>query len=106
MNLPTCGALFQFGQMTIKNRFMNHTSALLAVSLLLLNSCARTSPKIDASAYAKEIAQWQAQRLADLKSEDGWLTVVGLFWLKEGDNKIGSDKSNEIVLSAERIGTQ
>jgi len=106
MNLPTCGALFQFGQMTIKNRFMNHTSALLAVSLLLLNSCARTSPKIDASAYAKEIAQWQAQRLADLKSEDGWLTLVGLFWLKEGDNKIGSDKSNDIVLSPEKIGTQ
>ena len=85
---------------------MNHTSALFAVSLLLLNSCARTSPKIDASAYAKEIAQWQAQRLADLNSEDGWLTLVGLFWLKEGDNKIGSDKSNDIVLSPEKIGTQ
>src|SRR5258706_15388064 len=60
----------------------------------------------DAGAYAKEIAQWQAQRLADLKSEDGWLTLGGLFWLKEGDNKIGSDKSNDIVLSPGKIGAQ
>src|SRR6267142_161441 len=105
MNLPT-PLLIRSNHLTMKNRFVNHTSALFAVSLLLLNSCARTSPKIDASAYAKEIAQWQAQRLADLKSEDGWLTLVGLFWLKEGDNKIGSDKSNDIVLSPGKIGTQ
>jgi uncharacterized protein (DUF1684 family) len=80
------------------------TVALLSLSLLPLSSCARPSSKIDTNAYAKEIAQWQTQRLAELKSEDGWLTLVGLFWLKEGDNKIGSDKSNDIVLSNEQIG--
>jgi uncharacterized protein (DUF1684 family) len=81
-------------------------AALLSVLVLLLSTCARTSPKIDANAYAKEIEQWQAERLAGLKSEDGWLTLVGLFWLKEGNNKIGSDKSNAIVLTTEQIGTQ
>jgi uncharacterized protein (DUF1684 family) len=80
------------------------TVALLSLSLLPLSSCARPSSKIDANAYAKEIAQWQTQRLAELKSEDGWLTLVGLFWLKEGNNKIGSDKSKDIVLSNEQIG--
>jgi uncharacterized protein (DUF1684 family) len=85
---------------------VNHTSALLAASLLLFSSCARISPKIDASAYAKEIEQWQTKRLAELKSDDGWLTLVGLFWLKEGDNKFGGDNSNDIVLANEKIGAQ
>jgi uncharacterized protein len=91
--------------LTIKNRFVNHTS-LLALSLLLFSSCARTPAKIDVNAYAKEIEQWHSERLAELKSEDGWLTLVGLFWLKEGDNKIGSDKSNDIVLSKGQMGPQ
>jgi uncharacterized protein (DUF1684 family) len=81
-------------------------AALLSVLVLLLSSCARTSPKIDANAYAKEIEQWHAERVAGLKSEDGWLTLVGLFWLKEGENRIGSDKSNDIILTKEQIGTQ
>jgi uncharacterized protein (DUF1684 family) len=90
----------------VKSRFANYKSVLLGVTLLLFISCARTSPKIDANAYAKEISEWQTKRLAELKSEDGWLTLVGLFWLKEGENKIGSDKSNNIVLAPEKIGTQ
>jgi uncharacterized protein len=47
-----------------------------------------------------EIQQWREKRLTELKSDDGWLTVVGLFWLKEGRNRIGSDPANEIVLPA------
>ncbi|HXI62459.1 MAG TPA: DUF1684 domain-containing protein, partial [Pyrinomonadaceae bacterium] len=62
--------------------------------------------KIDANTYANEIEQWQKQRLADLKSEDGWLTLAGLFWLKEGHNKLGSDKSDDIVLAKEKIGAE
>ena len=91
----------------IRRRFGNCTiAALLSLFLLLLSSCARPSSKIDANAYAKEIAQWQTQRLAELQREDGWLTLLGLFWLKEGNNKIGSDKSNDIVLSNEQMGPQ
>jgi len=89
---------------SLRRRIGNCTIA--ALSLLLLGACARTSPKIDANAYAKEIEQWHSERLTGLKSEDGWLTLVGLFWLKEGNNRIGSDKSNDIVLAKEQIGTQ
>jgi len=77
---------------------------LLALSLLVLASlCASCSrqpkSKIDPDSYAKEIDAWHQERWASLKSEDGWLTLVGLFWLKEGENKFGSDKANDIVLS-------
>ena len=51
-----------------------------------------------AASYEQELEQWKAKRLASLKGEDGWLTLIGLFWLKEGENRFGSDPTNEIVL--------
>ncbi|HEY5075488.1 MAG TPA: DUF1684 domain-containing protein [Pyrinomonadaceae bacterium] len=79
-------------------------SVMLALSLFILAalfaSCSRMQPKprIDPNAYAKEIEAWRAERWAALKSEDGYLTLVGLYWLKEGENKFGSDAANDIVL--------
>ncbi|HWB83971.1 MAG TPA: DUF1684 domain-containing protein [Bryobacteraceae bacterium] len=64
--------------------------ALLAILL-----CA---PLFAASSYPQEIAQWRSQREAALKAPDGWLTVSGLFWLREGDNRFGRDEANQIVL--------
>ena len=51
-----------------------------------------------AASYEQELEQWKAKRLANLKSEDGWLSLIGLFWLKEGENRFGSDPAGEIVL--------
>ena len=48
--------------------------------------------------YFESIREWQKQRDAGLRSEDGWLTLAGLFWLKPGDNTIGSADSNNFVL--------
>jgi uncharacterized protein (DUF1684 family) len=42
------------------------------------------------SPYAAELAKWRARKEADLKSDGGWLTVTGLFWLKEGQNRVDS----------------
>jgi uncharacterized protein len=76
----------------------------LALCWLLLVSCRHhATTKIDEQAYAREIAQWHEQRWAELKSENGWLTLVGLFWLREGENKFGSDPGNDIVLPKEKV---
>jgi uncharacterized protein (DUF1684 family) len=50
--------------------------------------------------YQAEIEQWRHEREARMKSDSGWLTVSGLFWLKEGGNTVGSGPSNAIVLPA------
>jgi uncharacterized protein (DUF1684 family) len=50
------------------------------------------------ASYEQELEQWRAKRLAGLKGEDGWLSLIGLFWLKEGENRFGSDPTGEIVL--------
>ncbi|MCW5978114.1 MAG: DUF1684 domain-containing protein [Bryobacteraceae bacterium] len=47
--------------------------------------------------YVESIETWRRDREARLKADDGWLTVSGLFWLKEGRNAFGADPSNDIV---------
>ena len=48
--------------------------------------------------YKTQMEQWRARRVASLVSDSGWLTVAGLFWLKEGKNTVGSAPGNQIVL--------
>jgi uncharacterized protein (DUF1684 family) len=76
---------------------------VLFVVFLFGVSCRRSSTsapsaRLDETTYRDEIQKWQANRLASLTKDDGWLTLVGLFWLKEGENKFGSDVKNPIVL--------
>lgn len=75
-----------------------------AFALLLLAAlsaaCARQADHASELAYRQEIERWRAARLARLTSEDGWLTLVGLIWLQEGENRFGSDPSNTVALPA------
>jgi uncharacterized protein len=48
--------------------------------------------------YSDSIRAWQAHRDSGLRSPNGWLTPVGLFWLQEGNNSIGSAEGNSFVL--------
>ncbi|TAM97650.1 MAG: DUF1684 domain-containing protein, partial [Rhodanobacteraceae bacterium] len=51
------------------------------------------------NAYQQEIERWHAARIARLTAPDGWLSLVGLEWLKPGQNRIGSAADNDIVLT-------
>ena len=62
----------------------------------------KSSPSVDASAHRVEIQKWQSDRLASLTKDDGWLTLVGLFWLNEGENKFGSDPKNAVALPKDK----
>ena len=48
--------------------------------------------------YRTRVGQWRAEREASLTAPDGWLSIVGLFFLKEGTSTLGSDPSCDIVL--------
>jgi uncharacterized protein (DUF1684 family) len=45
----------------------------------------------------EDYTEFYAKREASLKSENGWLNLAGLFWLKEGENTIGGAESNDFV---------
>jgi uncharacterized protein len=64
---------------------------------ILFLACAAAA---DSSAYRQSIEKWRHDYEAQLTSENGWLTVSGLFWLHEGENRFGSDPLDDIVLPA------
>lgn len=63
---------------------------LIALIAVLVGSPATT--------YRDEILKYRAEREAELRADDGWLTVAGLFWLKPGRNVAGSAEGSDIRL--------
>ena len=71
---------------------------LVLVSILTIPVITlQASDEVD---YRAEIEEWRVQREVRLKTDDGWLTVAGLFFLKQGENSVGADPLNDIVLPA------
>src|SRR5205823_10317029 len=50
------------------------------------------------SSYEQEILRWREWRRARLTAPEGWLSVIALERLAEGENTVGSDPSNRVVL--------
>jgi len=57
------------------------------VCLLLLAAC-RQEHVQQAATVDTDVQQWRDQRRARLTSDDGWLSLVGLYWLHDGVNDI------------------
>jgi uncharacterized protein (DUF1684 family) len=85
---------------SIRKLILLSSVVLLSAACAKVEGPAKPQPATAAvgATYEQELEQWKAKRLASLKSEDGWLSLIGLFWLKEGENRFGSDPTNEIVL--------
>ncbi len=67
---------------------------IAAAMLSLVCAHARAA---DAS-YRAEVKRWRQDYERTLRAPDGWLSVSGLFWLKEGENRFGAGPLNDIVL--------
>jgi len=52
--------------------------------------------------YRQTINEWRKERDENIRKENNWLALAGLYWLKLGKNQFGSDPKNEIQLP-ERI---
>lgn len=76
-----------------------HLGACLVVVFVSCGSPADTS-SIDSAEHEREILAWRQTRVETLRAPYGWLSLVGLHWLDEGENKFGSGAGNDIVLPA------
>jgi uncharacterized protein (DUF1684 family) len=68
-------------------------SASFALALFVCLSAA------DVPSYQTSVEQWRQKYEAKLRADDGWLTVSGLFWMHEGENRFGSAPGNDVVLA-------
>jgi hypothetical protein len=83
---------------------MKFLFSLLFISTAIL-SCGPVKEKQTANPeYLKEINDWHAKRVERLKSPTGWLSLVGLHWLNEGENKFGSDSANQLIFPKKTPG--
>ena len=57
--------------------------------------------------YLTRLETWRALRLRNLKAANGWLNIIGRWWLEPGTVTLGTDPSNDLVLSAgpAKLGT-
>ena len=71
-----------------------------AAALLAAGATAEEPKAVDPAgeAYRAEIGAFRARRDAGLRSPAGWLTVVGLSWLSEGENAVGSSRQSAVAL--------
>jgi uncharacterized protein len=79
------------------------TWVLSGLVLAVLGACGpkpTPPPAFDEASWRAELATWRQERDAGLRREDGWLSLVGLDWLHEGDNVLGSGDAAEVKLPA------
>ncbi len=60
---------------------------------------------LDFPSEQANVLAWRDQRFASLTSDSGWLTLAGLFWLRDGDNSFGRSASNDLVLDNPALAT-
>lgn len=53
--------------------------------------------------YETAILKWRQEKDEALTAEDGWLALIGLFWLHEGLNTLGGDPRSEVPLTSGRV---
>ena len=67
---------------------------------LVVTSCTKSKETrkvdFDTVKYKMEVDAWRKNRINELKAEEGWLNLAGLFWLREGINSFGSSDDNDI----------
>jgi uncharacterized protein (DUF1684 family) len=76
-------------------------SFLIYFVLIFTIACTQ-KPAADPN-YVKEINEWDAKRVNRLKADDGWLNLVGRFWLKQGESTFGSAQDNDIVVESSKL---
>jgi len=81
---------------------MNHlflsgcTIALFGLAAAVIGQNAHQ--KATNAEYAANLSKWRKEQEAGLKADEGFLSVAGLFWLKEGENSLGTDPACAVRL--------
>lgn len=85
------------------------TPLVLTMTVLLSAAPGTGSPRPASNDdVAAATRAWHEKRVSNLSSEDGWLTLVGLDWLEEGEQSAGSAPDSKLAFPANtpaKLGT-
>lgn len=74
---------------------------LVLVAMLLPSLAASADSKTsdDPASWQRDLLAWRAKRAANLQAPEGWLSLIALGWLKEGDNSFGSAEDCRVQIT-------
>lgn len=75
---------------------MKRSCAIALLTVLLPIASAANSSDVQSSAYQADYAKWHAA--LENSRRQNWVPLVGLFWLREGENRVGSDQKDDVPL--------
>jgi uncharacterized protein len=71
--------------------------AMLSQTFVAGTTVAGTTKIYDA--WTRDLLAWRAQRATSLQAPEGWLSLIALGWLKEGDNSVGSAEDSSVQIT-------
>jgi uncharacterized protein len=54
----------------------------------------------DQNSWQRDLLAWRAQRATGLQAPEGWLSLIALGWLKDGENSFGSAADSRVQIVA------
>jgi uncharacterized protein len=84
-----------FSKTKLRARYPTGMKRFLAIALLFAacrqeetsRPAAAAAAAADPVAHEREVMEWRENRAKRLKAEDGWLSLIGLHWLRDGENR-------------------
>jgi uncharacterized protein len=76
-----------------------HPGALL-IPVLSLACETPPPPAPSVEQHAAAVETWSNGRIAKLRQPDGWLSLIGLYWLSPGENTFGASPGNTFTYEA------
>lgn len=89
-----------WNDLQMKRKFLL-TAAFVLVAMLSQSLVAGSNDNSadDQKSWQRDLLAWRAQRATALQAPEGWLSLIALGWLKDGDNSFGSAEDNRVQIA-------
>lgn len=87
-------------------KIVGKLAARTMLALAVITGAAASQAATNSSSYRAELEQLRRDADQRLRAPNGTLAVVGLFWLHDGTNRIGSHPANEVLLPPDAAQAQ
>jgi len=75
------------------------TVVLVAMLAQSFAAGADTKSSDDQNSWQRDLLAWRTKRATGLQAPEGWLSLIALGWLKEGDNSFGSAEDSRVQIA-------